>query len=117
MDVHPVVQIAGIVALLIIVVYAIFKKVPISMRGGPVHLDLALNRQMSEIKEQVTAINKAVNGVPKDTPPLVDRVQHVEALSHWSASAIHSIANHVGLHLSEPPDRRTKLDQAEGDKA
>jgi hypothetical protein len=92
-------------------VYAIYRKVPISLRGGPVHLDVSLDKQIKEIKTELTAIGVAVNNVPKGAPPLVERVQSVEALAHWSASAIHALAKHVGLNLSEPPDRRTSIEE------
>lgn len=109
MDVHPAVQFAGIVAILVIVVFAIYRKVPISLRGGPVHLDVSLDKQIKDIKTELTAVGRAVNNVPG--PPLVERVQNVETLAHWSATAIHALAKHVGLNLSDPPDRRTNIEE------
>lgn len=109
MNVHPAVQFAGIVAILVIVVFAIYRKVPISLRGGPVHLDVSLDKQIKDIKTELTAVGRAVNNVPG--PPLVERVQNVETLAHWSATAIHALAKHVGLNLSDPPDRRTNIEE------
>ena len=58
-------------------------------------------------KQHIEAIDKSVNGVPEGTPPLVDRVLHLERRvdSHgrWLEDSLHNIAVQLGAAL---PDRR-----------
>ena len=108
MSIHPAAQVAIAITIGIVVLYAIFRKVPISLRGGPVSVDVSVQKQLEQIKTEVVAINKAVNNVPKGAPPLVQRVERGEALAQWSADAIHALAAHVGLALPEPPPDRRK---------
>lgn len=110
---HPAVQFMIVVAILIIIVYAIFRKVPISLRGGPVSLDVSLATKLETMSTQLEEIGVAVNHSPQGEPTLVERVRNVEstvdalqALSHWQADATVSLASHVGLAIPDPPDRR-----------
>ena len=113
-DIHPVAQVALIICLGLVVGLAMWRKIPISLRGGPVTVDVSVARQLEQIKTEVVAINKAVNNVPKGAPPLVERVERSEALARWSADAIHQLAAHVGCPLDEPPpDHRTIVRSAE----
>lgn len=103
---HPAVQFVLVLATCLVIIVAIVRKVPISLRGGPLTVDVSLEQQMREIKTEVEKIGNAVNHTPPNQPPLVERVERVEVLAHWQADATHRIATHVGLELSGPPDRR-----------
>lgn len=107
-DVHPAAQVTFLIVAGLIVLYAIYRKATISLRGGPVSVDVSVQKQLEQIKTEVVAINKAVNNVPKGAPPLVERVERGEVLAQWSADAIHALAAHVGLSLPEPPPDRRK---------
>lgn len=102
-DIHPVAQVALIICLCLVIGLAMWRKIPISLRGGPVAVDVSVAKQLEQIQTDVSKINTAVNNVPKGDPTLISRVERMEMLVQWQADATHKIAAHVGCPIEEPP--------------
>jgi hypothetical protein len=110
-DIHPVTQVAFVICVCLIILLAIIRKVPFSLRGGPVTIDVSVAKQLEQIQTDVAKINSAVNNVPKGDPTLISRVERIEELQQWQVGAIQQMAAHVGSKIAEPPPDRRKADE------
>lgn len=108
MGLHPSAQFALVVCICFVFLLAIIRKVPISLRGGPVTVDMSVTKQLERIQTEVSKINTAVNNVPKGDPTLISRVERMEELQHWQVGAMQQIAAHVGSVIADPPPDRRK---------
>ncbi len=107
-DIHAAVQFAAVIVIGLLFALAMWRKIPISLRGGPVTVDVSVTKQLERIQTEVTKINTAVNNVPKGDPTLISRVERMEELQHWQVGAMQQIAAHVGSVIADPPPDRRK---------
>jgi hypothetical protein len=63
--------------------------------------------RLEAVARDVRQINRAVNQVPSNTPPLIERVQVMERKQNYQLIALQAIAAHVGAELPEPPEDDT----------
>jgi hypothetical protein len=88
-------------------------------KAGPVEFDLSavhrVEAKVDEVREAAERIEGAVNHVTEGEPPLIERVRSLERTqarqdqrSAWTASAIHVLAQHLGVAIPPPPPTTTE---------
>jgi hypothetical protein len=96
------------VAALVLAVAALVLVVRRGLQAFSVRGPGGIEARLEAVHHDVRQINKAVNQVPANTPPLVDRVQVMERKQDYQLLALRMIAAHVGANLP-PPDEETSL--------